>query len=59
MRTLETYTTAQAAELLHMRPDSITRKIRQGEIRAVKIGKQYLIPREALERLLEPQAPQG
>jgi len=59
MRTPETFTTAQAAEFLHMRPDSIVRKIKRGEIPAVKIGRQWLIRRDTLDAILQPSAPQG
>jgi excisionase family DNA binding protein len=55
----DTVTAEQAGQLLHMRPDSITRKIRRGEIPAVKVGKQWLIRKETLDALLQPSAPQG
>jgi excisionase family DNA binding protein len=59
MGTEELLTAAQAGQVLHMRPDSIARKIRRGQIPAVKIGKQWLIRRETLEAMLQPSAPQG
>ena len=59
MRTEETLTTEQAAELLHMRPDSVVRLIREQKIPAVKIGKRWLIRRETLEAMLQASAPQG
>jgi excisionase family DNA binding protein len=52
-------TAEQAGKLLHMRADSITRKIRRREIPAVKVGRQWLIKREILDALLQPPAPQG
>jgi excisionase family DNA binding protein len=52
-------TAEQAGKLLHMRPDSITRKIRRGEIPAVKVGKQWLIRKETLDAMLQPSTPQG
>ena len=55
----ELLTAEQAGELLHMRADSITRKIRRREIPAVKVGRQWLIKRETLEAMLQPAAPQG
>jgi excisionase family DNA binding protein len=59
MSTEEMLTTEQAAEILHMRPDSLVRKIRRQQIPAVKIGKRWLIRRETLEGMLQPSAPQG
>jgi excisionase family DNA binding protein len=55
----EMLTTEQAAAALHMRPDSLVRKIRRHEIPAVKIGKRWLIRKDALEAMLQPSAPQG
>ena len=52
-------TSEQAAAALHMRPDSLVRKIRRHEIPAVKIGKRWLIRKDALEAMLQPSAPQG
>jgi excisionase family DNA binding protein len=52
-------TTEQAAAMLHMRPDSLARKIRRQQVPAVKIGKRWLIRRDALAALLQPTAPQG
>ena len=57
--TQELLTTVQVGEMLHMRPDSIVRKIRRGQIAAVKVGKQWLIRKETLEAMLQPSAPQG
>ena len=60
MGTEELLTTAQVGLVLKMRPDSVVRKIRNGEIPAVKVGKQWLIRKEALDAILEPRpAPQG
>jgi excisionase family DNA binding protein len=55
----ELLTAEQAAKLLHMRADSVTRKIRRREIPAVKVGRQWLIRKETLDSLLQPTAPQG
>jgi excisionase family DNA binding protein len=52
-------TTAEAAEILRMRPDSVARKVKRGEIAAVKVGKQWLIRRETLDAMLQPSTPQG
>jgi excisionase family DNA binding protein len=59
MRDPELYTTAEAAEILRMKPDSIARKIKRGQLAAVKVGKQWLIRKDTLEALLQPPAPQG
>jgi excisionase family DNA binding protein len=59
MGTQELLTTAEAAEILRMRPDSLSRKIKRGEIAAVKVGKQWLIRKDTLDTLLQPPAPQG
>jgi excisionase family DNA binding protein len=59
MGTQELLTTAEAAAILRMRPDSLARKIKRGEIRAVKVAKQWLISRETLDALLQPETPQG
>ncbi len=58
-RTTELLTTSQVAELLHIRPDSVVRKIKHGEIEAVRVGHRYLVRRETLEALLQPSQPQG
>jgi excisionase family DNA binding protein len=59
MSTEEMLTSEQAAAALHMRPDSLVRKIRRREIPAVKIGKRWLIRKDALEAMLQPSTPQG
>jgi excisionase family DNA binding protein len=52
-------TTAEAAEILRMRPDSVARKIKRREIPAVKIGKQWLIRKDTLDAMLQPSESQG
>jgi excisionase family DNA binding protein len=59
MGTQELLTTAEAAKILRMRSDTLSRKIKRGEIPAVKIGKIWLINRETLDAMLRPSAPQG
>lgn len=46
------YTPQQAAALLHKEPATILRKIRKGEISAIKVGTWYRIPKAALEQLI-------
>jgi excisionase family DNA binding protein len=55
----EHLTAAQAGELLHMRADSVTRRIRRGQLPAVKVGRQWLIRRETLEAMLRPSTLPG
>jgi excisionase family DNA binding protein len=59
MGTQQLLTTAEAAEILRMRPDSLSRKIKRGEIAAVKVGKQWLIHKDTLDAMLQPPAAQG
>jgi excisionase family DNA binding protein len=59
MREPEMYTTAEAAEVLRMKPDSIARKIKRGQLAAVKVGKQWLIRKDLVDAMLQPSAPQG
>jgi excisionase family DNA binding protein len=59
MGTQEMLTTAEAAEILRMRSDTLSRKIKRGEIPAVKIGKIWLISRGTLEAMLQPSTSQG
>jgi excisionase family DNA binding protein len=49
-----TLTVEEVADLLHMRPDSLTRKIRLGEIPAFRVGRRWLIEPETLEALVKP-----
>lgn len=55
----ELLTTEHVGEALHMKADTIARKGHRGEIPAVKMGKRWWIPREPLEAMLQPPAPQG
>lgn len=55
----EYYTTAQAAQRLHMKPATLARKVSGGELPGVKVGRQWLIKKETVDALLEPRAPQG
>ena len=59
MREPELYTTAEAAEILRMKPDSVARKIKRGQLAAVKVGKQWLIRKDTLDAMLQPSAPLG
>jgi excisionase family DNA binding protein len=53
----ELMTTAEVAEILHIRPDSVTRKINRGEIPALKVGARWMVRRETLEAMLASAIP--
>ncbi len=59
MRVEDLLTTEQVAEILHMKRDTVSRKIWKREIPAVKVGRRWLVRRETLDALLELPAPQG
>jgi Helix-turn-helix domain len=46
------YTAKQVGAMLHMRPDSVVRKIRRRQWKGVKRGNLWLIERAAVEELL-------
>lgn len=47
------YTAKELAELLNILPSAITRHIRNGTIKAEKIGNSYIIKKEAVEEYLQ------
>ena len=47
------FSTIEVAKLLHISRIAVFQKIKQGLIKAEKIGKNYAIPREEIEHLLE------
>jgi excisionase family DNA binding protein len=59
MRAEDLLTTEQVAEILHMKRDTVSRKIWKREIPAVKVGRRWLVRRETLDAMLELPAPQG
>ena len=59
MRAEDLLTTEQVAEILHMKRDTVSRKIWKRKIPAVKVGRRWLVRRETLDALLELPAPQG
>ena len=59
MREREHYTTAEAAERLRIKPDSVARKIKRGQLEAIKVGKHWLIRKDTLDAMLQPSASQG
>ena len=59
MRESEHYTTAEVATLLHIKPESVSKKIKRGQLAAVKAGKRWLIRKELVDAMFQPSAPQG
>lgn len=53
MSGLVTYTAKQAAEILHMSHRGILHLINQKRIKAVKVGRKWLIPEEEIFRIKE------
>jgi len=47
------YSTAEVAHILHLSRIEIFRKIKSGKIKAIKVGRNYVIPYESLLGLLE------
>lgn len=47
-------TTDKASELIGIPPASVRRLIRIGQLKAVQLGRYYVIPIEEIDRLLEP-----
>jgi len=47
-------TVSETAALLRMNRNSVYRALHRGELPSVKVGRRLLVPRAALERLLEP-----
>lgn len=58
----EVYTVEQFAERLKLHPKTVLRFIREGRVRAVKVGRSYRILRsdlEAMTGVVRPQSPTG
>jgi excisionase family DNA binding protein len=53
------YTTAEVANKLRITASGVTKRIKRGELPAVRVGRRWLIPKEPLDAMLQPQAPQG
>lgn len=51
----EVYTAVEVQKILKISPSTTTRLIKQGLIRAAKVGKQYRILGKELLRLLSPE----
>jgi excisionase family DNA binding protein len=59
MRDPEHYTTAEVAEKLRITPDGVAKRIKRGQIPAVRVGRRWLIPKEPLDAMLQPSTGQG
>jgi excisionase family DNA binding protein len=55
----EHYTTAEVAAKLRITPDGVAKRIKRGELPAVRVGRRWLIPRKTFDAMLQLQAPQG
>lgn len=49
----KTFTPKELSTILHMHPKTVQEKIRKGEIKGVKLGKQWIVTEEEVERLLK------
>ncbi|MCS7080471.1 MAG: helix-turn-helix domain-containing protein [Meiothermus sp.] len=47
------FSVEEAAQLLGLHPNTVRNLIARGELKATRVGRRILIPRIALERLLE------
>jgi excisionase family DNA binding protein len=54
---MDLLTVPEAAALLRVATITVRRRIADGSIKAVRVGKGLRIPREALERFIEPVGP--
>jgi excisionase family DNA binding protein len=59
MGTQELLTTEEAASILRMTREAVSRKVQKGEIPGVKVGKRWLIRKETLDAMLQLPTPQG
>ena len=47
----KTYTAEEVAELLRCSPGGVRSMIRRGKLRAIKVGRRYLIPESAVDAM--------
>ncbi len=45
------YTVREVAEAFGLHPDTVAAAIRRGELRATRLGRRWLVPREEVERI--------
>jgi excisionase family DNA binding protein len=53
---LHAYTTRTACGLLDLSQEGLRRRIRTGQIKAARIGRQYFVPADEITRLLKTEA---
>lgn len=53
---IQRYTVAQAAELLECTPETVVERITAGQLPAVKFGRGWIIPAQALDQRLNELA---
>ncbi len=54
-----TYDVPEAARILGIGRSAAYEAVRRGEIPSIRLGKRLVVPRAALERLLEGRVPSG
>jgi excisionase family DNA binding protein len=47
-------TIAEVADEIREKPDTVRRRCKTGQIKAIKLGKSWRIPREELDRFMRP-----
>lgn len=52
-----TYTVEEAARLLGIGRNTAYEAVARGEVPVIRVGRRLLVPRAALERLMEPSVP--
>jgi len=52
VRNRETFTPAELAKMLRIRVTTLYEALKRGEIAALRVGRQWRIPKEEVERLL-------
>jgi excisionase family DNA binding protein len=44
---------------LRIKPESVSKQIKRGQLPAVRAGKRWLIRKDLVDAMLQPSAPQG
>lgn len=57
MAEMKVYTIDEIVELLHVTRRTVYNYIKEGKLRAVKIGKYWRVTQKALEEFLTPEEP--
>jgi len=52
----EVLTIAEAAKVLRVARNTVYQATKRGDIPSIRVGRRILIPREALDRMLKPDA---